>query len=148
MDARIHNHSLFQCFSLFLSKRFVTLQKAYDMPSLTPADWNDLINRMESDSTNVLLQKYRTYFGRHPANSCDSVCKSNIICALRSAMTSCFIKKRFLPNETLADNTALCNGALKKEKAPELNTALYVDALRSAQRTRKSVKGVCSSGGV
>ena len=59
----------------------------YKMPSLTPADWNNLINRIEADTSNALLQQYRGYFTRLPPSTCNAACKASVICTMRSSFS-------------------------------------------------------------
>lgn len=59
-----------------------TAKDAYQMKSLLPTDWDELITRMETDDE--LFQKFFSYsYKLHPPD-CDDTCKKNELCLLRS----------------------------------------------------------------
>lgn len=83
------------------------------MSGLTPSDWNDLIDRMGKDSTDTLINKYRTYYHRHAQGSCNENCKKGILCGLRTAIKgSLFV----LPDTRQMSLQAIRNYAVKQNK--------------------------------
>ncbi|CAJ0583928.1 unnamed protein product, partial [Mesorhabditis spiculigera] len=64
-----------------------TTKKEYKMPDLSPASWNDLINRFDNDA--FLFQKFHTHYYRNkdqePLCPFEEKCRKEFTCALRSA---------------------------------------------------------------
>lgn len=57
---------------------------AYNMTSLLPKDWDELVKRMENDEK--LFQKFYKYKYRYPFKEpCDRDCKRLELCAMRTA---------------------------------------------------------------
>jgi len=59
-------------------------RQEYSMPDLSPASWNDLIKRLETDD--ALFNKFVFYFNRGYYNlPCNAECKKKFICGLKVA---------------------------------------------------------------
>lgn len=56
-------------------------KEAYDMPSVLPEDWNDLVHRFAKNTT--LFNTFYKYFWKSaPGHSCDDSCRSSMLCRL------------------------------------------------------------------
>ncbi|CAG2056416.1 unnamed protein product, partial [Timema podura] len=64
--------------------KLYSTRSAYQMPSLLPQDWDNLLNKMVTD--NALFDiYYKNYWKNSPVRpTCDSECKKRMICDLRS----------------------------------------------------------------
>ena len=61
--------------------------EAYGMKGVQPADWADLIKRMETDDS--LVQKYYLYkFHSHSKGVCDASCKKSVLCEMKTSRSS------------------------------------------------------------
>ncbi|XP_041360844.1 sphingomyelin phosphodiesterase-like [Gigantopelta aegis] len=60
-----------------------SVKAAYQMKSLFPSDWNDLIARMTKNSTLLQLVN-KHYYKSRDDGSCDSDCKMKLLCELKS----------------------------------------------------------------
>ncbi|KAK7087201.1 sphingomyelin phosphodiesterase-like [Littorina saxatilis] len=64
-----------------------SVKETYKMPSLFPEDWNNLIYRMKANDT--LFQQYYSFYHKSAETAhCDSRCKQNMLCHLKTAMPS------------------------------------------------------------
>ncbi|XP_063982405.1 sphingomyelin phosphodiesterase-like [Diachasmimorpha longicaudata] len=64
--------------------RLYSARDAYDMASLQPSDWNQLIDRM-IDDTEIFDVYYKNYHKNAPVRPvCDTKCRKRLLCDLRS----------------------------------------------------------------
>ncbi|XP_064651922.1 sphingomyelin phosphodiesterase-like [Lineus longissimus] len=61
-----------------------TAKDAYNLKSLLPSDWNDLVNRMKADDT-LFTKYFRFYYKLADHAPCRGDCKTGMLCGLRSA---------------------------------------------------------------
>ncbi|XP_065062750.1 sphingomyelin phosphodiesterase-like [Rhopilema esculentum] len=60
--------------------------EAFGMKSLSPSDWNDLVNRMNSDD--ALFQTFNKFFYKSHPEKCTGPCKKSTLCRLKSARST------------------------------------------------------------
>ncbi|XP_078571362.1 sphingomyelin phosphodiesterase-like isoform X2 [Branchiostoma floridae x Branchiostoma japonicum] len=60
---------------------------AYNMSSMTPADWDKFIQRLEKDDE-LFQMFYRYYYKSHPTQPCDQKCRTALICDLKTARSN------------------------------------------------------------
>lgn len=62
-------------------------RSAYQMNSLFPADWDDLIQRMQKDIDGPLMSAAYQYYTKSYANgtSCDRQCRQGLLCNFKTA---------------------------------------------------------------
>ena len=61
-------------------------KKAYNMTSLLPADFDNLLSRMLADSS--IAQEYLNYFYKSTSfHSCDSACAENIVKGIKMTLS-------------------------------------------------------------
>ena len=60
---------------------------AYQMENLFPADWDDLVQRMEKDIEGPLMSAAYTYYTKSYANgkNCNRSCRRNLLCKFKTA---------------------------------------------------------------
>jgi hypothetical protein len=60
---------------------------AYQMQNLFPADWDNLIQRMQNDINGPLMSSAYTYYTKSYANgtNCDHNCRRNLLCNFKTA---------------------------------------------------------------
>ncbi|KAL8597001.1 hypothetical protein ACOMHN_050100 [Nucella lapillus] len=63
-----------------------TAKAAYGMPSLFPKDWDNVINKLQTDNK-LLQQFYRFYYKSNVKAPCNTDCAKELICGLRSAQS-------------------------------------------------------------
>eukprot|EP00058_Branchiostoma_floridae_P011432 XP_002596920.1 hypothetical protein BRAFLDRAFT_76421 [Branchiostoma floridae] len=59
-------------------------KEAYNMSSMTPADWDKFVQRLEKDDK-LFQMFYRYYYKSYPAEACDQKCRTALICDLKTA---------------------------------------------------------------
>ncbi|XP_035688597.1 sphingomyelin phosphodiesterase-like [Branchiostoma floridae] len=59
-------------------------KEAYNMSSMTPADWDKFVQRLEKDDK-LFQTFYRYYYKSYPAEACDQKCRTALICDLKTA---------------------------------------------------------------
>jgi len=68
--------------------RLYTAREAFRMPSLTPQDWDHLIQRMTYDD-NLFQTYYKLYWKASPVRpECDAECKKRLLCDLKSGRSN------------------------------------------------------------
>lgn len=79
-------------------------KEAYDMPSLLPEDWNNLVHRFAANKT-LFDTFYKFFWKSAPGHSCDDSCRSSMLCRLmtgRSYDTSaCTLLQETFSKETM-----------------------------------------------
>lgn len=62
-------------------------KQAFQMENLFPADWDDLIQRMEKDIDGPLMGAAYTFYTKSYADgtSCDHNCRRSLLCKFRTA---------------------------------------------------------------
>uniref|UniRef100_A0A914BW26 Sphingomyelin phosphodiesterase n=1 Tax=Acrobeloides nanus TaxID=290746 RepID=A0A914BW26_9BILA len=79
---------------------FLSAKEEYEMPSLKPTYWNQLIDRMLTNDT--LLQQFLRNYYRISDRDCDMDCKNSILCHLRQAHHSDNLCSDFMPPQKQA----------------------------------------------
>ncbi|XP_046563304.1 sphingomyelin phosphodiesterase-like [Haliotis rubra] len=64
-----------------------TAKSTYNMESLYPKDWSNLIYQMRDNST-LFQTYYSLYYKSHPTDACDDKCRRDLLCALKSGRSS------------------------------------------------------------
>uniref|UniRef100_A0A914C521 Uncharacterized protein n=1 Tax=Acrobeloides nanus TaxID=290746 RepID=A0A914C521_9BILA len=92
---------------------FLSAKEEYEMPSLKPTYWNQLIDRMLTNDT--LLQQFLRNYYRISDRDCDMDCKNSILCHLRQAHHSDNLCSDFMPPQKQAHAEKFPNFKSKNE---------------------------------